>query len=234
MGDPKKLKKKYSTPAHPWNKIDIETNREIRKEYGLKTRKELLIAESFLKKYKNIAKQLIASQTEQGLKEKKQMMDKLNRLGLLSVNAELDDVLSLEVKDILERRFQSLVFRKGLARTMNQARQFIVHRHVTVSGKEITSPSYLVSTEEEAAMAFKGKSSLSDEEHPERVNLAKQIQEEAQAIKNVKPEAKEEVEAPEVPEVPVESKEEKETEEETDEETEEETEEVKKEEVAEE
>jgi len=189
MGDPKKLKKKYSTPAHPWDKANIDANRIIRKEYGLKIRKEVLIGESFLKKYKNIAKNLIASQTEQGKKEKKQMMDKLNRLGLLSVNAELDDVLSLEIKDILERRLQSLVFRKGLARTMTQARQFIVHRHITVSGKEITSPSYLVSTEEEAAMAFKAKSSLFDEEHPERVDLAKKIQEEAEAIRVKKEEA---------------------------------------------
>ena len=184
MGDPKKLKKKYSTPIHPWNKTDIEENKVFKKEYGLKIRKELLLTESFLKKYKNIAKKLISDQSKQGEVEKKQMMDKLQRLGLLVAGAELDDVLSLELKDVLERRLQSLVFRRGLAHTMIQARQFITHRHVAIGNKEITSPSYLVSLEEEAQLCFKTKSALVNEDHPERVNEAKEVSEEATAIRD--------------------------------------------------
>ena len=57
---------------------------------------------SLLKKYKDLAKNLIAVKTEQGEKEKKQMMDKLQRWGLIQTGAELDDVLGLEVKDIME------------------------------------------------------------------------------------------------------------------------------------
>lgn len=189
MGDPKKLKKKYSTPAHPWNKTEIEENKVLRREYGLRNQREILIADSFLKKYKNIAKRLIADNTEQGQKEKKQMMDKLFRLGLLSSDAALDNVLSLNIKDVLNRRLQSVIFRKGLARTMKQARQFITHRHVMVANKEITAPSYLVSTEEEAQLTFKGKSALSDENHPERSLEVKEIKEE---VAKIKPEAKEE------------------------------------------
>jgi len=45
MGDPKKPKKKYSTPNHPWNKKDIDSGKIIRKEYGLKIRREKLIAD---------------------------------------------------------------------------------------------------------------------------------------------------------------------------------------------
>ena len=80
MGDPKKLKKKYSTPAHPWIKTEIDRNNQLKKEYGLKSRREILIANSFLKKYKNIAKKLISAQTAQSEKEKNQMMEKLNKL----------------------------------------------------------------------------------------------------------------------------------------------------------
>ena len=191
IGDPKKLKKKYETPAHPWIQSEIEANREVRKEYGLNRRKEILIAESFLKKYKNIAKKLIANQTAQGEKEGKQMMDKMQKLGLLQVGAELDDVLSLELKDILERRLQSLVFRKGFARSAKQARQFITHRHVKIGDKEITSPSYITSLEEESKIQFKGNSSLSDEEHPERKNPEKEVVAE---IKKDKEEIKESAE----------------------------------------
>tara|TARA_Y100000310_G_scaffold190027_1_gene189998 strand:- start:673 stop:1356 length:684 start_codon:yes stop_codon:yes gene_type:complete len=195
MGDPKKLKKKYSTPIHPWNKTDIEENKVFKKEYGLKIRKELLLTESFLKKYKNIAKTLISDQSKQGEVEKKQMMDKLHRLGLLSTGAELDDVLSLELKDILERRLQSLVFRRGLAHTMTQARQFITHRHIAIGNKEITSPSYLVSLEEEAQLCFKTRSALANEDHPERVNEAKTVSAEAEAVReHIKEQNKKETE----------------------------------------
>ncbi len=185
MGDIKKLKKKYSTPAHPWNKNDIEKNKVLKSDYGLKSRKDILLIDSFLRKYKNIAKKLIAGQTVQGEKEKKQMMDKLQKLGLVLAGSGLDDVLSLQLKDVLERRLQSLVFRKGLARSMNQARQFITHRHIFVGKSEITSPAYLVSVEEENLISFKQKSALADEEHPERINFKAEIKEEAEKIKKV-------------------------------------------------
>jgi len=178
MGDPKKAKKKYSTPSHPWRRNEIEENKTLKQEYGLKNRKEILIAISFLKKYKDIAKTLIADKTAQGEKEKLQMMEKLQRYGLLPSGAGLDDVLSIQLKDILARRIQSVAVRKGLARTMNQARQFIVHRHLVIGQKEITSPSYLLTTAEEALLGFKTKSTLSKEDHPERMSQAQIVQKE--------------------------------------------------------
>jgi len=173
MGDTKKLKKKYVPPAHPWIKATIDEHKTLKKEYGLLRRKEILLANSFLKKYKDIAKHLIANKTAQGEKEKAQMMDKLTRNGLLTIGASLDDVLSIQVKDILERRIQSLVFRKGMARSMRQARQFITHRHIIIGDKEITSPSRMLTVEEESKLAFKNASSLAKDDHPERVIVVK-------------------------------------------------------------
>lgn len=172
MGDPKKLRKKYYTPAHPWNKVAIETERQFCKEYGLVKKKEIYIANSFLKKYKDIAKRLIADTTAQGAKEGQQVIEKLQRLGLVQAGAKLDHVLSLELKDILERRLQSLICRKGLARSMKQARQYITHRHITIGSKEITFPSYLASLQEEALIAFRERSPLKSEAHPERQPIA--------------------------------------------------------------
>ncbi len=183
MGDPKKFRKKYETPIHPWNKKQIDEEKILVKEYGLAKKKEIMVAEHFLKKYMGIAKRLIASQTAQGKVEKKQVLNKLQGLGLISVNAELDNLLGLELKDVLERRLQSIVYRLGLAHSMKQARQFIVHRHIMVGDKEITAPSYLVSLSEENKIMFKPKSSLADEEHPERINPAAQIKEEIESIK---------------------------------------------------
>ncbi|MEK6939042.1 MAG: 30S ribosomal protein S4 [Nanoarchaeota archaeon] len=173
MGDPKKLKKKYTPLAHPWIRSTIEEGKTLKKEYGLTKYKEILIASSFLKKYKDIAKKLIADKTVQGEKEKKQMMDKLQRYGLLQTGAGLDQVLSIQLKDVLERRLQSIIFRKGFARTMKQARQFITHRHVSIGNQEITSPGYMLTIEEENVLNFKSTSSLSNADHPERVLIVR-------------------------------------------------------------
>ncbi len=45
----------------------------------------------------------------------------------------------------LERRLDNVIFRLGFARTRMEARQIVDHRHVTVNGKIVNVPSYLVS-----------------------------------------------------------------------------------------
>ena len=45
---------------------------------------------------------------------------------------------------LLESRLDNVVFRMGLARTRREARQIVDHTHVTVNGKQVNIPSYLV------------------------------------------------------------------------------------------
>ncbi|MBD3231529.1 30S ribosomal protein S4 [Candidatus Dependentiae bacterium] len=45
---------------------------------------------------------------------------------------------------LLERRLDNVLFRLKMAFSRDQARQFIVHGHVSVNGKRVKSPSYLV------------------------------------------------------------------------------------------
>ncbi len=187
MGDIKHLRKKYKGPSHPWNRQAIDEERKLVQEYGLHRKKEIYKVNSFLKKYKDIAKRLIADRTEQGAKEKILVIRKLQRLGLLSEQAKLDDVLSLELKNVLERRIQSQLYRKGFARSILQARQFISHGHVKIGDAAITTPSYLVSTVEEEKIGFTAKSSLAQADHPERSQAMSAIHEEAEAIRK-KPE----------------------------------------------
>jgi small subunit ribosomal protein S4 len=178
MGDPRPLRKKYSGPGHPWQKSRLDEEKKLTKEYALKNKKELNKAGSKLKGFAGQAKKLTASRTEQSEIERKQLIGRLSRLGLLGTGAKLDDVLRLQVSDILGRRLQTLVYKKGLARTQKQARQFITHHHVTVNGKTITAPGYMVPVADEGAIAFKQTSSLSSEDHPERVTETKEKPEE--------------------------------------------------------
>lgn len=169
MGDIKKNRKKYSKPSHPWQKIRIEEEREIFKEYGLKNKKELWKLTSLLTQFKDRAKKLVALKTKQAEKEKIELLSKIASLGLLEKNANLEDVLSLTLKDILNRRLQTILLKNNLTKTIKQSRQFIVHGHITIGDKKITSPSYLVLKKEETLINFVKSSSLSNIEHPERL-----------------------------------------------------------------
>jgi small subunit ribosomal protein S4 len=103
---------------------------------------------------------------EERSKQEKQLMDRLHRIGILPEEAELDDVLDMSLEDILERRLQTLVFQRGLAQSIQQARQLIAHGHISIDGRKVSSPSYLVLKDEEEKMAYSAKSPLTDPEHP--------------------------------------------------------------------
>ncbi len=45
---------------------------------------------------------------------------------------------------LCERRLDNIAFRSGLARTRREARQIVTHGHLTVNGKQVDIPSYLV------------------------------------------------------------------------------------------
>lgn len=187
MGDPRKIRSKFEGPSHPWQRQRIEEERQLVKEYGLKNKTEIWKMQSKLKSFTAQAKNLIPLATPQAELEKKQLMARLQRYGLVPVNTQVDVVLGLTLRDLLERRLQTQVYKKNLARTMHQARQFITHGHVTISGKKISSPSYLVPVVEETQIGFISNSTLVNPDHPER-----QIISESEAKKKAaKKEAKE-------------------------------------------
>jgi small subunit ribosomal protein S4 len=48
----------------------------------------------------------------------------------------------------LERRLDALVLRSGLARTIYQSRQMVVHGHIEVNGRKVDKPSFRVSPDD--------------------------------------------------------------------------------------
>lgn len=58
---------------------------------------------------------------------------------------------------LLESRLDNLVYRLGFARTRPQARQLVVHGHITVNGKKVDRPSYLVQIGDEISLREKSK-----------------------------------------------------------------------------
>jgi small subunit ribosomal protein S4 len=172
MGDTKKPRKKYETPRFPWRTDVLQTELRLLGQYGLRNKKELWRHETMVSRFRGTARSILAMPAEEGEKLKAQLLKRLNRLGILSENAALDDVLDMAIEDILQRRLQSLVFQKGLAKSVYQARQLITHGHIAIEGKRVTSPSYLVLRDEEAQVNYALASALSSQDHALRQTLA--------------------------------------------------------------
>lgn len=169
MGLIVKHRKKYVSHKKRWDKETIVDEVALVQDYALKNKKEIRKVEFMISKYKKIAKELNQTEETKNSEAATKFLAKLHSKGFLSDDANtLDDVLDIKVRNVLERRLSNLVYKRQLSRTPSQARQFVVHRHVLIGGKLIDSPSYLVSVEEEAQISFRGKSSLADENHPER------------------------------------------------------------------
>lgn len=173
MGDPRKIRAKYSGPSHPWQRKRIEEEKIILDDFGLKNKKEIWKMQSRLRSFKVQAKALTARKDEQSKKEEKALLVKLYNLGMVDEGVSVEKILDLSIHDILNRRLQSMVFKQNLAHSMKQARQFIVHGHIMVGEDTIDVPSYIVKRAEEPKIKFADVSSLKDPEHPERAKEKK-------------------------------------------------------------
>ncbi|MGC9148497.1 MAG: 30S ribosomal protein S4 [Sulfolobales archaeon] len=155
MGDPRKSRKKWERPGHPWIKSRLEEEMRLIGAYGLRNKREIWLAQTLLRNIRKRARMLLSLPVDVRSVEEKRLIERLYNMGLLkNSTASLDDVLSLTISDVLERRLQTIVYRRGLAKTIHQARQLIVHGHVAIGGRRVTSPGYLVSREEENMISF--------------------------------------------------------------------------------
>ena len=102
MGSPRKLRKKYKTPNHPWNLTRIEEEKTIVSDYGLKNKKEVWKTDSKLRRSLRQAKRLIALDTEQSKIEEKQVISRLIKYNLLKENSSVDDILNNPLLAVLE------------------------------------------------------------------------------------------------------------------------------------
>lgn len=161
----------YETPNHPYQGERIAEEGGLLGRYGLQNKEELWRTQSELRSFRREARSLLGREqgdVEAAAEEATEFLDRLRRAGILGPEDGPDDVLSLDETDLLERRLQTIAYRKGLGNTPKQARQFITHGHVTVNGRSVTVPSYTVHTYEEDSIAYNETSPLADELHPAR------------------------------------------------------------------
>jgi len=172
MGDPKFSRRKYETPAHPWEGDRIKEENELLMKYGLKNKRELWRAKSYVRGLRAQSRELQArlrSGDPQAKIETDQLLAKCARLSLLTQEgATLNDVLSLNIEAVLSRRLQTILYRKGLAYTPKQARQLIVHGHAAIGPRRVTIPGYVVKRSEEDLVQYHETSPIANDLHPMR------------------------------------------------------------------
>jgi small subunit ribosomal protein S4 len=132
-------------------------------KYGLRNKREFWKSRTLLANWRSLARQSRSLPKEQAIEVQQALIKKLDRLGIIGSEAAFEDVLLLTVEDALKRRLQTLVYEKGLASTIYQARQLITHGHIQVGNKKIDAPSYIVKRAEEDLIDYAPNSPLSKE-----------------------------------------------------------------------
>ena len=188
MGDPKFPSKHYDTPSHPWQKVRIEEEKGLIHQYGLKNKREIWIANTKVREMRRQARKLTAnSSDDQAQKEKNLLLAKLNRLGMLEQNSGLEDVLIMTPENVLDRRLQTQVYLQGLSSTVKQARQLIVHGHISIDGAVVRVPGILVTKLQEKNISYSPTSALNSDLHPVRPRIQEKYDDEMEeSVEEVK------------------------------------------------
>ncbi len=168
MGDPRRQRKSYDTPRHPWRSDQLDVELRLVGEYGLRNKRELWRYKTMLSEVRGIARSLLGTSEAERSRIEREYLTKLSRIGILSESASIDEILDLDIRDLMERRLQTVVFRRGLAKTLHQARQMVSHGHISVADRIISVPGYIVYRNEEDKIKYFSHSPLAKDDHPIR------------------------------------------------------------------
>ena len=160
MGDPKYPRKVWRKPKRPLNYELKMDELQTLGTFGLRTKRELWKAHTELSRVRQQARSLLALTQEARAEKEPILLKSLSRIGLVSENASLDDVLNLKPTDLLARRLQTIVSKKLGFKTPYQARQAVIHGHIMVGDRKVDIPSYTVTVEEEDSVKFSPESKI--------------------------------------------------------------------------
>ncbi|OUC46291.1 ribosomal protein S4 [Trichinella nativa] len=144
--------KVYATPRRPYEKERLDQELKLIGVYGLRNKREVWRVKYSLAHIRKLARELLTLEEKdpRRLFEGNALLRRLVLIGVLrEEQMKLDYVLGLRVEDFLERRLQTQVFKKGLAKSIHHARVMILQRHIRVRRQVVNVPSFIVRLDSE-------------------------------------------------------------------------------------
>jgi small subunit ribosomal protein S4 len=154
MGDPKKSRKIFRRPRQIWTTEQLSSELFLIGSYGLRSKTELWKSQTKVADIRNQARELLALTVEVRQAKEIKLLNYLHKFGLVKESSTLDDVLNLKLEDLLERRLQTIIMKKGISKSPQQSRQLVVHGHVSIGDRIINIPGYMVKKEEESQIVL--------------------------------------------------------------------------------
>ncbi|MEM3791261.1 MAG: 30S ribosomal protein S4 [Candidatus Micrarchaeaceae archaeon] len=152
MGSPRRLRKKYERPKEMWDIARIKEDHALVEAYALKNESELWKVQSEIRRIRRNVREILSGKLREEVG--KEIIRRLARLGIVNEESSLEALFELKPEQFLERRLQTLVFKKGLASSLKQARQLITHGFISIKGVKARIPGYLVKKDEESMIGY--------------------------------------------------------------------------------
>merc|ERR1712072_1685329 len=148
-------------PRRSYDKERLDAELKLIGNYGLKNKREIWRVGLVLSKVRAVARQLLTLEERdpQRIFQGQALMRRMIRYVILDEDKQrLDYVLSLSLENFRERRLQTLVFKRGLAKSIHHARVLIRQRHIRVGRQVVNVPSFMVRVEQQPHIEFSLKS----------------------------------------------------------------------------
>jgi small subunit ribosomal protein S9e len=150
-------RKTSKTPRKPFDKDRLLAELKVVGQYGLRCKREVWRVQLTLAKIRKAARELLTldDRDPRRLFEGDALIRRIVKLGLLKEGErKLDYVLGLTINQFMDRRLQTMVASRNLAKSFHHSRVLIRQRHISVGKQLVNIPSYMVKKDSEAHIQF--------------------------------------------------------------------------------